>query len=175
MDMTLKQAINKCIDCIKSDNILLQEIGIDIMTNTLKMKPKQIVYLLLVRGLLFNNDTIDGYTTGFVGEMIYNNKSMYIKDTDEETYHKTAVIHAEINFLNHYFRIMLLEDSVYQRIYYKVFFVDEKTFTSEGNWVSKLHNSLNVYESTLFKFMVKLIENYITPVEKESGIKSNKK
>ena len=45
MDMTLKQAINKCIDCIKSDNILLQEIGIDIMTNTLKMKPKQIVYL----------------------------------------------------------------------------------------------------------------------------------
>ena len=70
---------------------------------------------------------------------------------------------------------MLLEDSVYQRIYYKVFFVDEKTFTSEGNWVSKLHNSLNVYESTLFKFMVKLIENYITPVEKESCIKSNKK
>tara|TARA_R110002096_G_scaffold517_7_gene3046 strand:+ start:1721 stop:2218 length:498 start_codon:yes stop_codon:yes gene_type:complete len=160
MKTTLKQTINRCVELIQSNNTTMQEIGLEIMLNTLKLKPKQIVYLLIVRGLIFKKT--ECYNTGFVGDIIYNNKSLIIDDTKQ--YHYTAVIVGEVMLLNYFIRVMLLEDSINGKLYYKVFHTANKELHRDMTFSSFCHNSSNIYDSILFKYLLKLITNYITPV-----------
>tara|TARA_R100001443_G_C3271189_1_gene158075 strand:- start:130 stop:639 length:510 start_codon:yes stop_codon:yes gene_type:complete len=161
METTLKQCINRCVELIQSNDTTMQEIGLEIMLNTLKLKPKQIIYLLFVRGLIFKKT--EAYKTGFVGEVIYNNKDLKIPDSVED-YHYTAVITGEVNFLNSFIRIFLLQDSISGKLYYKVFYTEYKEFHRDMTFSSPCHTYHNLYDSILFKHMLKLINNYITPV-----------
>jgi len=160
METTLKQTINRCVELIQSNDTTMQEIGLEIMLNTVKLKPKQIVYLLFVRGLIFKKT--ECYKTGFVGDIIYNNKSLIIDDSKE--CHYTAVVTGEVMLLNYFIRIMLLEDSLSGKIYYKVFHTEHKELHRDLTFSSYCHNSSNIYESILFKYILKIINNYITPV-----------